>query len=290
MKPKLLHRNPKDYLESVAFQCQKSAHFLPIWHYHVELELVYIEEGTGSFFVGDSIESFSPGTLVLLGSNLAHKWLNDSRYFHADSTLEASSLTIHFAPDFLKVNLKQVPELYRLGVLIDNARLGIIYQGEEIALVRDLLVAMKTQSAYQRLIGFFEILRLLAEEIPCRYLASPGYFKMFKETSDRFGKVHAYIMNHFQQDISLEQIAEVAHMNKSAFCRYFKKTTKKSFSNYLHEIRIGYACKLLNEQEDIAISEVCFECGYNNVSNFNRQFRLVTGFSPTDYLRQHLLN
>ncbi len=108
---------------------------------------------------------------------------------------------------------------------------------------------------------------------------------MFRETNDRLGRVHEYIMNNFNRDISLTDVADIALMNKSAFCRYFKKATKKSFSQYLNEIRIGYACKLLQERTDTTISEIAFQVGYNNLSNFNRQFKIITGYAPKAYLR-----
>jgi AraC-like DNA-binding protein len=261
--------------------------FLSVWHYHPELELVYIVESSGSLFVGDAIESFEGDSLVLLGSNLAHRWLNDPAYFQSDPDSKAESLTIHFAPDFLKTNLKDIPEFRILGNLMDQSKLGILFFGPSTQAVKEQMFAMEAQDEFSRLISFLEILRRLARENAYRFLASPGYVAQVQETNDRFGRVHAFIMNNFQRDISLDEVSEIALMNKSAFCRYFKKTTKKSFSRYLHEIRIGYACKLLSEQDEIAISEVGFECGYNNISNFNRQFKLITGYPPSAYLKKY---
>jgi AraC-like DNA-binding protein len=288
MKPKLLHRNPTGFVESVVYQHTVSDQFLTAWHYHPELELVYIVRSSGSLFVGDAIESFGPGSLVLLGSNLPHRWLNDASHQPRSATGHSESLTVHFAPDFLKVNLCKIPEFRQMGQLLEQAKRGIFFYGNCCSKIGAQLLAMDQQDEFKRLLNFLDILRVLSQSSNTRLIASPGYAAQKIESNSRFGRVHAYIMTHFQEDITLEQVADIALMNKSAFCRYFKKVTKKNFSRYLHEIRIGYACKLLSEQQqDISIAEVGFQCGYNNVSNFNRQFKIVTGHSPTAYIRQY---
>jgi AraC-like DNA-binding protein len=285
LKPQLLKRNRKDYLESISFQHVQASKFLNLWHYHEELELVYIVQGSGNYFIGDAIERFGPGTLVLLGSSLPHNWINDQKYFLPDSKLVAESLAVHFLPEFLKVNLREVPEFQPIGQLMEKAKVGLWFGPETAHSACCLLEKMKEADALERLLCFFRILRLLAEAEDVRLLSSPGYLAMFRETNDRLGRVHEYLMNNFTRDISLEKVAEIALMNKSAFCRYFKKATKKHFSQYLNEIRIGFACRLLQENDESAISEIAFESGYNTISNFNRQFKLITGHSPSAYLR-----
>jgi AraC-like DNA-binding protein len=287
MKPQLLKRNRKDYLESISFQHVRAPHFLDLWHYHPELELVYIARGSGNCFIGDAIERFGPGTLVLLGSNLPHSWINDQKYFAPESKLVAESLAIHFVPEFLKVNLREVPEFQLIGQFMEKARVGVWFGQETTRAAVRMLEKMKAEAAFERLLRFFGILRLLAEAKDSRLLSSPGYLAMFRETNDRLGRVHEYLMNNFTRDISLEKVADIALMNKSAFCRYFKKATKKHFSQYLNEIRIGFACRLLQENGESAISEIAFESGYNTISNFNRQFKLITGHTPSAYLRRH---
>lgn len=289
MKPQLLKRNRKDYLESISFQHVQAPKFMNLWHYHPEVELVYIQQGSGNCFIGDAIERFGPETLVLLGSSLPHNWINDQKYFLPDSTLVAESLAVHFMPEFLKVNLREVPEFQAIGHLVERAKVGLWFGLETSRAAFYLLEKMKAADAFERLLCFFSILRLLAEAEDVRLLSSPGYLAMFSETNDRLGRVHEYLMNNFTRDISLEKVAEIALMNKSAFCRYFKKATKKHFSQYLNEIRIGFACRLLQENGEPAISEIAFESGYNTISNFNRQFKLITGHTPSTYLRRNNL-
>lgn len=287
MKPQLLKRNRKDYLESISYQHVVDQHFLDLWHYHPELELVYIAQSVGNCFIGDAIEKFEPGTLMLLGANLPHGWFNDQKYFQADCPDRAESMAIHFAVDFLQLNLRDVPEFRTIAQLLERSKVGLSY-GEVTRLqVVPLMEQMADQDEFDRLLSCLQILRRLSEAEDVRPLSSVGYVNMFRETNDRLGRVHEYIMNNFHRDITLTEVSDIALMNKSAFCRYFKKATKKSFSQYLNEVRIGYACRLLQEKEDAPISEIAFDCGYNNLSNFNRQFKLITGFTPTTYLGQH---
>lgn len=287
MKPQLLKRNRKDYLESISYQHVVEKHFLNLWHYHPELELVYIVRSAGNCFIGDEIQRFAPGTLILMGANLPHGWFNEPKYFQEGSEAKAESMTIHFSADFLHVNLKDVPELRTIGHLMEQAKVGLDFGATTRKKVVPLLKKMEQQDPFARLLTFFSIMRFLAEADDAKTISSAGYVKMFRETNDRLGRVHEYIMNNFHRDITLDEVSDIALMNKSAFCRYFKKATKKSFSQYLNEIRIGYACRLLQENEGIAISEIAFECGYNNLSNFNRQFKIITGYNPTTYLKQH---
>lgn len=290
MKPQLLKRNRKDYLESISYQHLVDLHFLDLWHYHPELELVYIVRSSGSCFIGDAIDRFAPGTLMLLGSNLPHGWFNEPKYFQKNSGLEVESIAVHFSMDFLQIDLKEIPEFRSIYQLMDRAKLGLSYgKKTEKSIVKQLL-RMEKEDAFSRLITFLQILRTLSEAKDCRALSSIGYVKMFRETNDRLGRVHEYIMNNFHRDIRLDEVADIAHMNKSAFCRYFKKATKKSFSKYLNEVRIGYACRLLQEREEATISEIAFEIGYNNLSNFNRQFKIITGCAPSTYLQRHSLS
>jgi AraC-like DNA-binding protein len=287
MKPQLLKRNRKDFLESISYQHVVDGHFLDLWHYHPELELVYVVQSSGNCFIGDAIERFEPGTLMLLGVNLPHGWFNEQKYFQPGGEYEAESIAIHFSHDFLRSNWREIPEFHTIGQLIDRAKVGLQFSGKTRDAVATYLDNMRAQDEFHRLLTFLKILQTLAETTEVRELSSVGYVKMFRETNDRLGRVHEYIMNNFHRDVSLTEVADIAHMNKSAFCRYFKRATKKSFSQYLNEIRIGFACRLLQENEGTAISEVAFDAGYNNLSNFNRQFKLIMGCNPTTYLNRY---
>ena len=288
MKPHFIRRNSNLFKESFSIKKDSAPHFSKLWHYHEELELVYIEKSSGTRFIGDSIEPFSAGELVLLGDNLPHKWQNDQKYFDDNAGLSAEAIVVHFDEDFMGSALDCVSELKPLRSLIDRAKRGILFRGTAQHSIPPLLQQMtKMESGFERLLTLTRILKLLADENDFDYITSLGYIDKFSEKDDRLSRVYNYVMNHFQQPIQLDQVAEIANMNKSAFCRYFKRASDKSFSQYLNEIRIGYACKLLVEQERKAISEICYECGFNNLSNFNQQFKKIRGLSPSSYLAKY---
>ncbi len=288
MKPHLLNKNTKEFMGSISAEIHTFPHFLNLWHYHKELELVYIAQSTGTCFVGDSIRSFAPSTLALLGPYLPHKWQSDKAYFNSDNDLTSKAYVIHFSSDFLRTELKDIPELRSIGLLIESAQLGIWYDGNSNCKIAESMLRLTELKGFKQFVLFLEILDQLSRDTSHKYLSSPGYIKIFRDKNDRLGRVHAYVMNHFHHDISLEEVAAIAHMNKSAFCRFFKRALNKHFSQYLNEIRIGYACKLLLESEGQSISNIAYECGYNNASNFNRQFKIITGFTPSRYIQVHL--
>ncbi len=294
MKPHFIRRNNNVFHESFSIKFDVLPHFLRLWHYHNEVELVHIIKSTGTRFIGDSIQPIEQGELVLLGKNLPHKWQNDQKYFELGSTLTAESINVHFQPDFLGDSLGQVSELKPLEKLLKNARLGIQFTGESKLTVPPLLHQMhRIESGFERLMLLLRILKILSDEKDFTYITSLGYVNTLgnsdnsaSPTSRRMAKVYDFVMNNFQNQISLEEVAQTASMNKSAFCRYFKSVSDKPFSRYLNEIRIGYACKLLLEQDRKSITEICFECGYNNLSNFHIQFRKLKHVSPSEFLKK----
>lgn len=260
-------------------------HFLKVWHYHTELELVYIRRSEGTRFIGDNIQRFRAGELVLIGSNLPHMYQNDEPYFEPGSTLQAEAHVVHFSPLFLQAPLTQIPELRTIHLLIEKARLGIQFTQETTLKIASAIMALEQLSDLQRMLSFLNILATLAEDHQAATLATPGFVNHFDQAGDtKLDKVYDHVMQHFQQDISVDDIADLVSMNKSSFCRYFKRTTQKTFTEFLNEVRIGFACKVLTEKQ-MGILETSYHCGYNNISHFNRQFKKKMKMSPSGYLR-----
>lgn len=262
------------------------SHFLKIWHYHPELELVYILKSTGTRFVGDSIEKFEPGQLVLLGKNLPHMWLNDDLYFEEDSDLESEALAIHFRIDFLGDTFFDVFEFLAIKQLLHRAQRGVLFLGiaDEVT---DKLWQLYESEGAERVIKFISLLDLLSKWEDSRCLSSDGFMQSFENKSAKhLDKVYEYLYNNFHKKILLKEAAAIAGMNPSAFSRSFKKIHNKTFIRYLNEIRIAYACRLLIEG-GVKISAISYDCGFNNLSNFNRQFKLIRGVSPTEYQDQY---
>jgi AraC-like DNA-binding protein len=286
MKAKLLERR-KPFDKSFTSAIHNYPHFLNIWHYHPEFELVMMLKSTGTRFVGDSIQPFSPGELVLIGENVPHMWQNDKPYFERDSVLTAESITLHFRKDFGGEALLDIPEMIQIKGLFERASQGIAFGGSVRETAIEKLLAIHHAEGFLRWIGLMEFLQELAEEVDFRYLSSRGFQQPKEKNGDsRIDKVYSFTFNNFHRNITLEEVADIANLNPTAFCRFFKKNTKKNYSKFLNEIRIGYACKRLLEQK-MNISEIGYESGFNNLSNFNRQFKSSRGISPTEYLSKH---
>ena len=261
-------------------------YFLKVWHYHEELELVYVIKSQGTRFIGDSIERFQEGELVLIGSNLAHLFQNDDVYFEENSTLRAEACVIHFHPDFLNTQLANIPEFREISQLIERAKLGLKFSATTSQQVGQLMQEMNALTGLDRMLALLKVLGLLSKAPDTETIASPGFINHFAQARDaKLDKVYDYVMNHFQEPIVVDDIADLVSMNKSSFCRYFKKITQKTFTEFLNDIRIGFACKLLTEKR-MGILEISYHCGYNNISHFNRQFRKKMGMSPSGYLRE----
>lgn len=285
MKPTLIDRSSRQD-KSFTITRHQYPHFLKTWHFHEELELVYIIESYGTRFIGDSIEKFQPGELVLIGSNLPHLWRNDKVYFENCGELTAEAIVIHFRRDFAGEKLIDTPEMKSIRELIDLSEQGIKYSNSYADEIRPLLETMVNEKGFEKLILFLRLLKRLSDETDIRMLSSQSNtFSFQKNKNRRLDPVYHHIMTNFKDKIRLEEVASLANMNSSAFSRYFKKVNKKSFCTYLNEVRIGYACKLLLEGQ-LTISEICFASGFNNISNFNRQFKKHINFSPTEYKLQ----
>lgn len=260
--------------------------FLKVWHYHPELELVTILKSSGTRFIGDSIEQFNEGDVVLIGKNLPHMWLNDIEYFNEKSIKEAESIDIHFKLDFVGEYFFKIPEMNLIEKLLKNANLGIKFSGDLTQIIKQIkkIHALK---GFNKVIEFIQLLNQLAKHESYKLLSSPGFVNSFNKTGKKnLDKIYEYIFENFREPISLNDVSEISNMNPSAFSRFFKRVNRKTFSEYLIEVRIGYACKLLI-QNKYNISEVCYESGFNNISNFNRQFKKVTKLSPSDYSKQY---
>ncbi|WP_084088487.1 AraC family transcriptional regulator [Fodinibius roseus] len=285
MKAQLINRtiNPN---KSFNLESHSYKSFLQVWHYHPEVELTFILEGTGTRFIGDSIEKFSSGEIVLIGKNLPHLWLYDNIYLEEDSNLKAKNYVIHFHEQFPE-GLLEIPEMTCINDLLVRASRGIRFKEISFNYISQTIDKIFELPRYDKVITLLELLKYLSEQKEFSMLSSAGYVNSFrKRKNSKIVPVYEYIMNNFKNGICLDNAAELANMNPSAFSRYFKRIHKKTFTRYVNEVRIGYACKLLMEQK-FNISEVCYESGFNNVSNFNRQFKSLKEMTPTEFIQMH---
>lgn len=285
MKLHLLNRSSLNN-SSFTSNVNEYPYFLKIWHYHPELELAVVLKSEGTCFVGDCIEKFEEGDIVLIGKNLPHMWLNDEAYFLEGSRLTAKAIGIHFKKDFLGAPFFETPEMIHILELFNRAKYGVKFMKVNKEIIKDFQILMELEG-FEKTMFLLQLLNKLSKHKNHKLLASQGYINFHQVGENKtIDKVQAFIFKNFKEPILLEDVAAIANMNPSAFSRFFKRTNRKTFSRYVVEIRIGYACKLLIENK-YNITSVCYESGFQNISNFNRQFKLIKNCTPSDYLKQH---
>jgi len=253
------------------------------FHFHELCELVWIQESHGQRIVGDHIDHFLPGDLVLMGPNLPHIWLNDAAFQETPVKGSVKSIVVYFPADFLQQLSEEEEIIAPVKRLVERAERGVRFTGNTQQAVVKLLNGITRRKGLGKLLDFMKILELLTDSAEFEYLSSMQFENSFqpKDTA-RINVVYQYLMNNFSGDISLQEVAALANMTPPAFCRYFKKHTGKSLTRFINEIRIGHACKLLLE-DDLSIGEICYESGYQNLTNFNKFFRNIKGENPSQY-------
>lgn len=251
-----------------------------IWHFHPELELVYINGGSGKRQIGSHVSYFREGDLILIGSNLPHCGFTDKL------TGNKSETVVQMKMDFLGNNFFDIPEMKKIQKLLDISKSGIAFYGKTKKKIGEKMEILDYQSDFQRLLSILNILNELGSTEEFKVLNAEG-FSMETEVkdNDRINVVFNHVKTNFKEDISLDEIADLVSMTVPSFCRYFKKITNKTFVQFVNEYRLVHASKLLAEQP-MSITEVCFESGFNNFSHFNKSFKAFTGQNPSEYRNQ----
>jgi AraC-like DNA-binding protein len=271
MKPLFEDIDSKRGANSYVAYRYATAAFPFLWHYHPEYELTLILEGSGERLVGDSHEYFFPGDLVLLGPGLPHTWVSE---------MSSAAVVIQFS-ERMVAPLLQFPECDRIRQLLARASQGLVFPKSGLSSTIEKLPATKS---VRRITALLEVLQGLAgPRMAARALASP-YFQPAagKKTEGRIGKVFQYIHRHSAETVSLSEMAALINLSESAFCKFFKRTTGKTFSDYLSEIRVGHACHLLSETDD-TISEIAYRSGFESLTYFNRVFLRKKGVRPREF-------
>ena len=257
-------------------------YFDPVWHAHSEYQLFVVLEGTGTRFIGDSIKAFKPGELVFTGPNLPHLWRSDEAYFEKNSTLKTSGIVIYLNENFLGDNIIAKEEMILIKRLFTKSMQGLEFFGpkkeEAINLMKELIHLKGIE-------GVIHLLRILQTLASCKEhhsLSTKTYHYSFKNETDRLNKVYEYILKNFKGKIALKDVADLLHMTPTSFSRYFTMKNNKPLTRFIAEIRIKHACKLLTETDN-TISQICYECGFDTLSNFNKQFKEITLKKPMEY-------
>lgn len=282
----LYQKLPFDNTRYINFYKEDLPHFIVPMHYHPEIEIMYILQGTGTRFVGDHIDLYEEGDVCMLGPKIIHEWRNDEVYFRKDAGLRSSCLYLFFTSDIFEKNFISLPEMDNIRLLLERSRRGIKFIGETRSRIGALMEESAKQAGVNKVVNFLRILDVMSTTEEYELLTSVGYTESVNSTDfQRFDKIYQYIMKNFSEQIKLEEVSGLVGLTPNAFCRYFKGRTKKTFVQYLNDIRIGHAKKLLIKGR-MKISTLSMECGFNNLSNFIEQFKRSTGMSPSEYQKR----
>ena len=286
MKPALEHL-PKEKDHSFVVK-YFDYHFYPTpWHYHPEYEIVIVTESSGKRFIGDHASDFHAGNLALIGPNIPHTYRNDDKYYSEISKLRAKSIVIHFTESSLGNDFLKLPEANSLINLFEQSTYGLDILGQTRDLISDKLHDILTLSGMKRWLCLIDILLEIAESNEVSHITKTPYTGFNAKESIRLCKVFDWITTNFEKEIKLSEAAQIAGMNESAFSRYFSQRTRKTFSAFIQELRLQKAAKMLIEN-NMSITQVCYDCGYNNISNFNRQFQNHYNTNPMNYRKTFL--
>ncbi len=266
--------------QSFAYRRFTPMYFPFQWHHHPEAELTLIVRGRGRRYVGDHIEDFTEGDLVLLGPGLPHTW-----HSRPQGRSRAQAVATQFRPDCFGEPFLASPELRPVRRLLDRASVGLAFHGRAASNAQHTLEAMAKLTPLQRMTRLVDTLGRLAESRQVRRLSTRPFTNPLRdEDRRRIDRVCRFMDEHFNQPLTLADAAPLAHLHPASFARFFKRITGQTFIEYLHRLRVGEACRLLVET-DRPITDICFASGFGNVSNFNRIFRRVKGDTPREYRR-----
>ncbi len=250
------------------------------WHYHPEIELIFVYKGSGKRQIGSNISYFTDGDLILIGSNLPHCGMTN------ENTKNEYEVVIQFSKEFLGQDFWKAVEMNRISALLEKAKSGIVFGEDFKKALKPKIDALTESHSLNKLLLLIEILDQMSLTQDYKILnASKYYLQTQKEDNDRINVIFNFVKDHFKEQITLETVAELANMTVPSFCRYFKKITNKTFTQFVNEYRITHALKLLAEQP-MSITEVCFDSGFNNFSYFNKTFKEHTQKSPSQYRKE----
>ncbi len=252
--------------------------FKMAFHFHPEYELVYIIKGSGLRYIGDSIQKFQSGDMVFVGPNLGHMWISDENKKEEN----AEAFVLQFSGE-LFASMINTPEFRSIKSLLERANSGLKIISDIQDIIFDLMEYLRNSEGPESIIKLIEILNLMSKNESIRSLNLSEKSNASGNQDKRISAVFQYVKAFYKEKISVDQAASMANMEKSAFCRFFKGKTQKTFTQFLNESRIDRACELLLKNE-FSISQIAFECGFNNLANFYRQFKKITGKTPGEYV------
>lgn len=270
--------------EAFKIQLDRMPHFYEKLHQHQEIQIMWIEKSAGTMIAGDYVGRFNAGDLYIIGSFQAHVFLNDPVYFNTDSNLGASSVSLFFDEKYLGRVFWQLDEMDETRRLVEKAARGFKVLGITRNSIISLIKKVVNQKGVDKLITFFSIIKLLSESREMEILSVMASKENFgRNEGKRMNDILQFTLRESHRKVYIDEVAKVANLTEEAFCRYFKTRTGKTYTNFLNEVRVSQACKMLIDK-DLSIQDICYQSGFSNLSNFNRAFKKVTGKTPSKYL------
>ncbi len=268
---------------------RKSHSFSNPFMFHPEVEILLVIQGSGTRLIGNSIDRFGPGNLVMIGPNVPHLWISDKDDTKKNSDNTSESIFILFKPDVFGMQFLNLPELRNVLNIIQLSQRGLKMTGKAHDELVPLMLNISAAKGFKRISLLFSILEIISCSNEYQFLSTPIVQNSINRTdSDRLNKVYEYVINNFQEEITIDRISSIACLSNSAFCHYFKKRTNKTFIKLLSEVRISFACRLLIEG-DQPVSKIGYTCGYTNISYFIKQFKNITGLTPLYYKKKYAI-
>lgn len=267
-----------------------ASQFAGPFHYHHDYEFAYIVKGYGKFYGGDQVLNFKAGDVFLFGIGFPHYFINDQSFIETGEL--AHSIVIQFSADFLGHDFYVKPEFKAVKELLKKSNKGLVFlhQTEEL---KNYIYQITKLSGLKALITLLQLLEIVSS-LPTEnysFISSDTFQNSVRtnQNEERLESVYQYVLEKFKEDVSTKEAAAIAFMNEAAFCRYFKRRTGKTLSQFTNHVRVTHAIFLLSENE-ISVSNVCFESGFDNLSYFNRQFKSIVGKTPLDYRKTFKTN
>ncbi len=252
----------------------------PFWHFHPEIELVYVNGGSGKRHIGNHLSYYQSGDLLLIGSMLPHTGFTDRLSGNESETV------IQFNENCFSDGFFDLIEMQDVKQLLQRAKSGIVFTGITKNNIGHQMEELASKNRFEKMIGLLKILQNMAKSTEYEILNADGYtIEVENSDNDRINVIYNYVQSNFERAISLSEISDVASMTVPSFCRYFKRISGKKFTRFVNEIRIVNACKLLTEKQ-LSILDISHDSGFNNISHFNRLFKDITGKSPSAYRKQ----
>ncbi|QDK77565.1 AraC family transcriptional regulator [Spirosoma sp. KCTC 42546] len=279
MVPKL-HIVPKPLDNAFSIRHDRVPQFGSIWHYHPEIELHYLIKGEGIRFVGDSIGNFQQDDMILMGSNVPHTWKCNNP---CSSNYHVEALVLHFHPDCLGKEFLNVYETQGISKLFEQAKNGLLIKGNSKEKIKRLMWRMIRESGLNKVVYLLRIYVILLESSEYEMLSnSVQYTKFNQHDGNRMEKVLSFTLQNFRNKILIDDVAKLTNLSVTSFCRYFKMMSNKSYFDFLTEVRLSHACRLLIKT-DFTIANIALDSGFENPSNFYRHFKNVKGITPKEY-------